>query len=1259
VLFFDDLQWTDVETLEVVRLLMNTPGNHGLLVIGTYRASEIDERHPLRTTLIEPLADVSEVKLDPLVIGDLMRLIAERYRCDDAEAAPLARLLLTKTLGNPFFVRRFLADLERDGLVDPAPNRMGCRWDLRQIYSRDFTENIADLLVQRLNALPAPTLPILRVLACVGTRTSAQGLALAAGMEPQDVREALSEAAELECVRQEGDCFTFWHDRVQEATYATMTAGECASMHLDIARRLTRSLPLDHSDDSVFVAVGQINLATSVISCSQERDRFARLNLGAALKAKALTAHASALTYLRAAAALLGDDQSDGLTHCIAFLTAECEFLTNAFDAAKERLEALAREEINLVLRADVTRLQAALYTTLDRPDIAVEVGFDFLSRIGMDIPKRPTDEDIDCAYNSFLAALKGRAPAELHDLPAMTDALRKGTQDVMADLIPPALFIDVNLSDLLVLKMATESLDHGFTESCCYAYVKLGSLCGSRFADFATGYEFGRLAIDLVDSRGLAHYKSRVYMGFGLYVLPWWRPIRDGQRYIREAFDAAMRTGDMTFAVYCGRSLVSNMIVAGTPLSEIRREAQRALDVAKTARFQLVIDAIRAQIALIHAFAGPWQGGEDDVSFDKDTDVYPYESSYRTIAEFSFWTHRMQVCVAYGDIDGALVAKTRAQPISWSSRAFVEIADFHFYAALAHAAAFRTCREHERAQHRLALTEHGRNLDNWSMHCPANFAGRSILVTAEIARTLGDETLHVGKAYELAIRHAQEQGFSHEEGLANELAANFYADAGLTTIARAYLRSARSCYAVWGAHAKVAELGRHPLHIGHGDLNKGYEDTASTATVQLDTLAIVKASNALSSEIVPERVVETLMGTALAMAGAQVGVLILASEHGLNVAARATLVEGDVKVEVHQGPIDPERIPLSLIQTVSRTLNTIVLDDASLDHTFSRDPCFRRRPPRSIFCMPLIKQSRLIAVLYLENDLTAGAFVAARTSVMEVLASQAAIALENARLYAELLEESRQRAIAQEALRNAQADFERAARLTTMGELLASIVHEVTQPINAIGTSAGAALRWLNRAAPDLGESRQMLEQIISDSTRAKSVIHGLRAMARKSAPTMALFDVHGAIREALALARSQLHEISVETDEGVANGACEVWGDRVQIQQVVLNLIMNALEAMPDVADRTRIMRIGTTVRPDAMIELYVADNGKGLDTDNMIRIFEPFFTTKPRGMGMGLAICRSIIQAHGGSINVEPATGAGTVVRFSLPTRKINAD
>jgi signal transduction histidine kinase len=391
-------------------------------------------------------------------------------------------------------------------------------------------------------------------------------------------------------------------------------------------------------------------------------------------------------------------------------------------------------------------------------------------------------------------------------------------------------------------------------------------------------------------------------------------------------------------------------------------------------------------------------------------------------------------------------------------------------------------------------------------------------------------------------------------------------------------------------------------------------------------------------------------------MSGGQAGTLILATGTGLTVVARALLHGGEVEVDSRSCTANAEEVPLSLIQTVTRTLQTIVLHDASLDRTFSLDPYFRDCVPRSIFCMPLIKQSKLIAILYLENALTTGVFVPARTSVLEVLASQAAIALENARLYVELQEEGRQRTAAEAALRHAQADFERAARLTTMGELVASIVHEVTQPINAIGTSAGAALRWLDRDVPDLDESKQMLNQIVNDSARAKSVVRGLREMARKSIPDMAPFDLHAALSEVLALSRAHAHDVLVELEDLPTSEPCEVFGDRVQIQQVALNLILNALEAMIEVTDRTRVLKIGCNHLSREMIEVYVEDNGHGLDVQSRAKIFEPFFTTKPNGMGMGLAICRTIVDAHGGKLIATSAGEFGTIFRFTLPRRGI---
>jgi PAS domain S-box-containing protein len=240
----------------------------------------------------------------------------------------------------------------------------------------------------------------------------------------------------------------------------------------------------------------------------------------------------------------------------------------------------------------------------------------------------------------------------------------------------------------------------------------------------------------------------------------------------------------------------------------------------------------------------------------------------------------------------------------------------------------------------------------------------------------------------------------------------------------------------------------------------------------------------------------------------------------------------------------------------------------------------------------------------------------------------------------------------AEEALRSAQAELARVARLTTMGELVASIAHEINQPLAAIVTSAGACLRWLNRTEPDLDKARNALSRIERDGSRAGDVIRGLRALARRSGPELATLDIDDAIREVLALTRAELlqHDVVLQTD--LLAGERPVLGDRVQLQQVMLNLIVNAIEAMNPVTDRARVLTISSRpAEPDEAL-VAVEDSGAGLDPATADRIFDPFFTTKPNGMGMGLSICRSIIDAHGGRFWVSPGLPCGTVFHFTVP-------
>jgi C4-dicarboxylate-specific signal transduction histidine kinase len=491
-------------------------------------------------------------------------------------------------------------------------------------------------------------------------------------------------------------------------------------------------------------------------------------------------------------------------------------------------------------------------------------------------------------------------------------------------------------------------------------------------------------------------------------------------------------------------------------------------------------------------------------------------------------------------------------------------------------------------------------------------------------------------------------------EGLGHVVAAEFYAARGFDEIAQLHRRNARDRYRRWGAEGKV-----HQLEQLYPELRADPALAPATATfgasvAQLDTTAVVRASHAISGEIMLGRLIETLMTIALEHAGAERGLLILLREGTPQVEAEATIQRKAVAVTLRQDVVTSHELPESLLHTVIRTRESVILDDASTPNPFSTDPYLRERHARSVLCLPLVKQATLVGALYLENNLASRAFTPARLSVLELLSSQAAISLENARLYADLVEENRDRKRAEDALRDVQAELARAVRLTMMGELTASIVHEINQPLAAIVMNGSAGLRWLNDAAPNLDEARQALARVVSVGRHAGEVLQGLRALAKKSTPQIATLDIDGVIRDVLALTHGEVQRQRVVLHLDLAASGRSVVGDRVQLQQVLLNLILNGLDAVGAVSNRPRELRVSSSPGEPGSVVVSVEDSGPGLDPAVAPRIFEPFVTTKSDGLGLGLSICRSIIDAHRGRLWVTPRVPYGTSFHFTLPVR-----
>ncbi|KAI3593696.1 hypothetical protein D9X30_1423 [Cupriavidus sp. U2] len=1255
-LCFDDIQWLDNETTALLHQLLTDPATTHLLVVCAYRSQEVDDGHTVTHCVAALRADgasVAHIELGCLDASDLLRLVAETLHCDATASAPLARLVMEKTAGNPFFATQFLSELATEGLLRFDHSAACWTWDLDQIAAKGFTDNVVALMVGRIGRLSARTRAALKLLACLGNDTPVETLARAWTREPGELDPAIREAVHAGLVSRKDHVLRFRHDRILEAAYARIPEPERQAFHLHLGRLLLDRTPTEEIDANVFTIVGQWNRAASQIDTQDERDRLAELNLAAGLRAKSTCANTAALHYLSTGLALLGDDafaRCEALAFSLTRHMAECEFLTGDSARAEPRLAALAARTSSLTALGVVTQLQLGLLLTGGRRVEAVTIGLAYLRRAGIDWTAQPAASVVAQEEALLTSLLDGRDIASLSTLPPMTDAGCLATMRVLTALLQPAWYTDDHLRTLVILRMVNLSISLGNSEESCLAYAWLAMLRTAAAPDETAGIAFQRLALTVAEQQGVERVRARVYQVAGGNLLHWTQPLRVARALLRQALALTAQIGDLTYAAYIRSNLMTHALAVGDPLGRVQHDADTGSVFAWGPRFALVADRLAAQRQLVRTLRGltPVFGRFDTRDFSEAAFEARLDSDVGLrLASCWYWIRKLQARYLAGEAAQALDAAERARALLWTSPAYFEQAEYHFYAALARAACCNPAVADDLAIHLPVLAGHHRQLAQWARRCPATFAHRALLVEAEIARLEGRD-IDAMRGFETAIGSARDSDLIHMQALANELAARFYLSRRLDNVALVYLRQARHGYLHWGADAKVWQLDRqHPALAA--DANAVPASTPLMGTIgaplqHLDLATVMAISEAVSGETRLDRLLATLMRTAIAHAGASRGLLILPHGTEHRVAAEAAVRDDTTAVALTDLPLDAAEIPLSIVRHVLECHEHVVIDDAAAQPSFSADPYIRQRRTRSMLCLPLLNQGKLTGVLYLENGLAPGAFVPARIEVIKLLAFQAASAIENSRL-------GEQRREADEALHRAQAELAHVSRVMTLSALTASIAHEVSQPVAALTIEANVALRWLKRETPNVAEAVESLHSIVQQGQRARDVIVGMRAMLRKAGPQAQRIDLNAMIAETLPLLAGELtrHRVMLRTE--LLPALPMVSADKVQLQQVFLNLAVNAIEAMRGIDAHARELTVRSSVNPAGEVLVTVHDVGVGLPADPD-ELFEAFYTTKPEGMGMGLSICRTILEAHGGKLQAWPNRPKGAVFGFSLP-------
>jgi predicted ATPase/signal transduction histidine kinase/GAF domain-containing protein/CheY-like chemotaxis protein len=1040
-LFLDDLQWLDAATLDFLEHVITHAEVGHLLLVGAYRDNEVGPAHPLMRTL-EAIrktdARVQEIVLAPLGLEDVGQLVADALHCELGRARPLAQLIREKTGGNPFFAIQFFSALAEEGLLAFDSGTRAWQWDLDSIRARSYSDNVVDLMAEKLKRLSANTQEALKQFACLGNVATIDILTLVHGEAEATTHAALWEAVHAGLVFRLDGAYKFLHDRIQQAAYSLIPEELRADMHLGIGRVLLSRIESNELAEGLFDVANQFNRGTARLVERNEKAQAATINLRAGRKAKASAAYASACAYFSAGMALLDEWDWRGqyeLTFNLWLERAECEFQSGNFEKAEQLIGELLGRATSKIDQAAVYQVKVLLHTVKSENPQAVASALTCLRLFGIDLPAHPTQEQVRAEYETVWRNLEGRPIESLIDLPLMIDPELQAAMRLLSALFDAVYFTDFHLLCLHLCRVVNISLQHGTTGAFAHACGWLGAILGPVFHRYRDGCAFGKLACDLVERYSFVAYRPKTYLAMEVIVL-WTQPIATALRSLEATFRAGTETGDLTVACYSRNHTVIDLLLRGDPLEEVWRESEHGLEFVRKAGFRDVADLIVSQQRLIAAMQGRTATVStfSDAEFDEAAFEARLTDDRMSSLVCGYWIIKLQARFLAGDYVAALAASHQAKPLLWAFVGHVPWwLGYSYYTALTVAALYESASADKQAEWRDLLTAHREQLREWAENYPPTFADKHALVSAEIARLDGrdPDAMHL---YEDAIRSARENRFVQNEGLAHEVAARFYAARGFETIAHAYLRNARHCYLRWGALGKVRQLDQRYQWLREKSAPYAPTATIGAAVEQLDLDTVVKASQAVSGEIELGKLIETLMRIAVEHAGAERGLLIIIRNDEPRIEAQATSGRGTVEVTLRHAAVTSAELPEAVLHTVIRTRESVILDDAVASALFSADVYVQQRRPRSVLCLPLVKQAKLVGALYLENNLTSRAFTPGRIAVLELLASQAAISLENAVLYSDLQHENSERKRAEEELRRSESYLSGAQRLSRTG---------------------------------------------------------------------------------------------------------------------------------------------------------------------------------------------------------------------------------
>ena len=1300
VIFLDDLQWADAASLKLLSVLMRNLEQSCLLLIAAYRDNEVGPEHPVMMAIdeIRKESRVSMIEVRALPEESVISLVADTVHSRRQKATPLAQLVYRKTLGNPFFVGQFIKSIYNDGLL--RVDKGAWRWDVEQIELLGITDNVIDLLTSELRRLPSKTHRLLTLAACIGNRFDVRTVATVSETSEEEIVEAFDKAVQAGLLTQPGSApgsavvnglsngdarterqvYRFLHDRVQQAAYDDIPQSEKKAVHLKIGRLLLDSLSIEEQEERLFDIVHQLNEGRDLLTSEDERDRLARLNLQAAKKARASAAfdmHRECVEIAHDFGAVNPWSRKPSFMHEL-----HMEMVSAAFARADyiemERLCNIVSDNASTAREAIVAKeMLIRCYGAIYNPEKLLQTGIALAELSGIRMPDNLGPRHIQSARLRLVFALRGRDPLDLADLPEATDP------QFLLQLQATTAFLAYGLTYLagsnivlwLALEMIRKSVKHGVSPYCAYAYAVWARTLSGRLGKPLEGYKFGKVSAILGGRKYLLGAVG-IYEG----------SIRHRREHLAlslqpllDTYVKAMEVGDRAGAVVALQFLDVIRFQSGGKVDEAFVDILKSIEIYRKMDYAALLGAM---LPLAQLFADLVGESIEHLTQGRTMDDFV---AARKKASDPWGVFCVRAAQCMGDYYFCRYEQSLAHTIeAMSLPGFDYGTPSSGYLMFIYSLSQLALYELHGGEKRGALARVAKmqaRFKPWARHAPMNYLHKWQLVEAERHRVLGNARKAM-RLYEQAIKGACKNGFPNDEALAHELMAKHLRRTGDELLARLHMEEAHARYMAWGGFAKAKLLEEmHPTLLQRVIEARQAERAAqgralSPVGQRIDLDTIIKASQTLSGEIQLERLLQRVMTLLIHNAGAQRGLLLLRKDGDLSIQAAA---QGE-EIEVLQDELVEERsdVSLAVVNYVRRIGESVVLGDAGEDARFNLDPYIRRALPKSLMCLPLLKQSELIGMLYLENNLAADVFQPKHVELLQILSTQIAISLENAVLYSELEQKIEVRTLALrrkndelnetlQSLREAQKQLIESEKLASLGQLVAGVAHEINTPIGVAVTGASTLAEetaWLvqlyrrgtmKRSDLDkfIDAAAAISKLLLSNMERAATLVQSFKEVATdQTSQERRVFYLKTYIDEILLnltpILRKTEHRVVVECGESI--NADTYPG---ALSQIVTNFIMNALMHAFEEGKRGT-MTIMVTQPTAEMIELRFADNGKGIRPEHLPKIFDPFFTTMrgKGGSGLGLNIVYNLVSAglHG-TISVQSEIGAGTIfiVRF----------